>query len=260
MPLPVRCSAADRLIPLGWSLSQEHHGRGRQPGPHVRASRRRHQRHLVRELELDMPRLGELTIVGLPSRPCRPPPPVEVTQGDIVKIHAYNGLNVPSSLHAHGMFFNGSNYMDGTSSPSLARPARLRPSTMLTFPPSRPPASGPVGVTQCGIPPGGTFDYEIDTSLQYGTYWIHAHNLGALPACLALFSKPRPPRRRERVGKGSTADPPPVFFFPHQASTPTASACPSSSTPTPRTTAPTSRGTTTTLSWCPSGTTTSTTS
>lgn len=38
---------------------------------------------------------------------------------------------------------------------------------------------GAVGVTQCGIPYGQTFSYEIDipNSGQWGTYWVHAHSL-----------------------------------------------------------------------------------
>lgn len=44
------------------------------------------------------------------------------------------------------MFFNGTNYYDGAT-----------------------------GVTQCGIPSGQTLDYEIDTSLNHGTFWIHGH-------------------------------------------------------------------------------------
>ena len=79
-------------------------------------------------------------------------PPVHSHQGDEILIHAYNGLGNPelgTSLHAHGMFFNGTSWYDGA-----------------------------VGVTQCSIPPGETMDYHIDTSLQTGTYWIHAHYTG----------------------------------------------------------------------------------
>jgi iron transport multicopper oxidase len=68
-----------------------------------------------------------------------PPPILFGTQGDIHRIHATNGLGddkIPTALHAHGMFFNGTNYFDGAT-----------------------------GVTQCGIPNGKTFDYDIDTSL-----------------------------------------------------------------------------------------------
>ncbi|KAL0568315.1 ferroxidase fet3 [Marasmius crinis-equi] len=39
---------------------------------------------------------------------------------------------------------------------------------------------GAVGVSECGIPPGGTFDYvvPINSSGQWGTYWVHAHASG----------------------------------------------------------------------------------
>ncbi|KAG7097676.1 hypothetical protein E1B28_005002 [Marasmius oreades] len=80
-----------------------------------------------------------------------PPPPVSVNATDDLVVHVYNSLDAPSSLHHHGMFFNGSSWMDGA-----------------------------VGVTECGIPPGGTFDYlvPISSSGQWGTYWVHAHASG----------------------------------------------------------------------------------
>ncbi|RVD83944.1 uncharacterized protein DFL_005715 [Arthrobotrys flagrans] len=34
---------------------------------------------------------------------------------------------------------------------------------------------GTTGVTQCPIPPGESFTYEIKTDGQYGTYWYHSH-------------------------------------------------------------------------------------
>ncbi|KAG5638015.1 hypothetical protein H0H81_002283 [Sphagnurus paluster] len=39
---------------------------------------------------------------------------------------------------------------------------------------------GALGVSECGIPPGGQFDYEIaiNSSDQWGTYWVHAHASG----------------------------------------------------------------------------------
>jgi iron transport multicopper oxidase len=39
---------------------------------------------------------------------------------------------------------------------------------------------GPVGVTQCGIPPGSTFTYNF-TIEQPGTYWYHSHTRGQYP-------------------------------------------------------------------------------
>lgn len=40
-------------------------------------------------------------------------PPVEVTIGDTLVMNVHNSLNEPTSLHAHGQFQNGTNYMDG---------------------------------------------------------------------------------------------------------------------------------------------------
>lgn len=78
-----------------------------------------------------------------------PPPPIEVTRGDTLKVHALNGLDVPTSLHHHGMFFRNQSYFDGA-----------------------------VSITQCGIPPGDEFIYEFPITEQYGTYWVHAHSSG----------------------------------------------------------------------------------
>ena len=54
-------------------------------------------------------------------------------------------------MHWHGLFQNGTNQMDG-----------------------------PVGVTQCNIPPGHrmTYDFTVD---QPGTYWYHSHTRGQYP-------------------------------------------------------------------------------
>ena len=72
------------------------------------------------------------------------PPPIVSHQGDVVLVHATNGLDgkVGTALHTHGQFFNGSTWFDGA-----------------------------VQTTQCPIPPGESLTYEIDTSLQTGTYW-----------------------------------------------------------------------------------------
>ncbi|KAK7059678.1 Fet3 protein [Favolaschia claudopus] len=80
-----------------------------------------------------------------------PPPPLDVQQADSLLVHATNSLTVPASLHHHGMFFNSSSWNDGA-----------------------------VGVTECGIPPGGSASYDVDipTSKQTGTYWVHAHASG----------------------------------------------------------------------------------
>ena len=68
------------------------------------------------------------------------PPAISAVQGDIIKIHVYNGLGDPevgTALHAHGMFFNGSSFYDGA-----------------------------VGVTQCSIPSETEMEYVIDTGRQ----------------------------------------------------------------------------------------------
>ncbi|KIJ61411.1 multicopper oxidase [Hydnomerulius pinastri MD-312] len=77
-----------------------------------------------------------------------PPPPISVDTSDSLLLHVSNGLDQPTTMHHHGMFFNSTSWMDGALS-----------------------------VSQCGIPPGQTFDYvvPINTSEQYGTYWAHAH-------------------------------------------------------------------------------------
>ncbi|KAJ8087400.1 ferroxidase fet3 [Marasmius tenuissimus] len=80
-----------------------------------------------------------------------PPPPISVNTTDSLMVHVQNSLDSVTSLHHHGMFFNSTPWMDGA-----------------------------VGVTECGIPPGGTFDYvvPINASGQWGTYWVHAHASG----------------------------------------------------------------------------------
>lgn len=77
-----------------------------------------------------------------------PPPPVEVTLGDVLVMNVHNSLDEPTALHAHGQFQNGTNYMDG-----------------------------PVMATQCAIPPNHDLKYEFNIT-QTGTYWIHSHYMG----------------------------------------------------------------------------------
>ncbi|KAI0036238.1 Fet3 protein [Vararia minispora EC-137] len=80
-----------------------------------------------------------------------PPPPLDINEDDYLIVHAHNSLSESTSLHHHGMFFNGTSWMDGA-----------------------------VGVSECGIPPNGDFDYHIavNESGQVGTYWVHAHDNG----------------------------------------------------------------------------------
>ncbi|KAJ1946272.1 ferroxidase fet3, partial [Linderina pennispora] len=77
-----------------------------------------------------------------------PLPVVEAEIGDLLILNVHNSLNVPTSLHAHGIFQRGTNYYDG---PSM--------------------------ITECSIAPGSNFTYEIPLR-QSGTYWIHGHTAG----------------------------------------------------------------------------------
>ncbi|KAH9478002.1 Iron multicopper oxidase fer1 [Psilocybe cubensis] len=80
-----------------------------------------------------------------------PPPPISVSTDDSLLVHVTNSIDQPTTLHHHGMFFNSTSWMDGAQ-----------------------------GVSECGIPPGGQFDYvvPINSSGQWGTYWVHAHASG----------------------------------------------------------------------------------
>ncbi|THU99994.1 ferroxidase [Dendrothele bispora CBS 962.96] len=80
-----------------------------------------------------------------------PPPPIYVETTDLLVLHVTNHLDVPSTLHHHGLFFNGTPWMDGAQ-----------------------------GLSECGITPGRTFDYvvPINSSGQSGTYWVHSHAKG----------------------------------------------------------------------------------
>ncbi|KAJ2802108.1 ferroxidase fet3 [Coemansia guatemalensis] len=74
-----------------------------------------------------------------------PPPALHATINDTLVVEVRNSLDKPTTLHAHGIYQNGSNYMDG-----------------------------PAMVTQCGIPAGANMTYRMAIS-QTGTYWIHSH-------------------------------------------------------------------------------------
>lgn len=80
-----------------------------------------------------------------------PPPPIEVSTTDSLLVHVTNSIDQLATLHHHGMYFNSTSWMDGA-----------------------------LGVSQCGIPKGQTFDYvvPINTSGQVGTYWAHGHAKG----------------------------------------------------------------------------------
>jgi FtsP/CotA-like multicopper oxidase with cupredoxin domain len=75
-----------------------------------------------------------------------PGPLVECNEGDELIVHVHNHASNATSIHWHGLYQNGSNWMDGT-----------------------------VGITQCGIAPGHTFTYRFRVAGQSGTYWYHSH-------------------------------------------------------------------------------------
>ncbi|KAL1859074.1 hypothetical protein VTK73DRAFT_7603 [Phialemonium thermophilum] len=76
-----------------------------------------------------------------------PGPTIEARPGDILNVDVFNALDTNVSLHWHGLHMRGANGMDG-----------------------------PVGITQCPIPPGGRFTYRVPTGAQTGTFWYHAHS------------------------------------------------------------------------------------
>lgn len=72
-----------------------------------------------------------------------PGPTIEANEGDTIIVNVKNKLpKVGTSIHWHGLFQNGTAWMDG-----------------------------PAGVTQCPIPDGGSFTYKFKIEGQYGTYW-----------------------------------------------------------------------------------------
>ncbi|KAJ1850109.1 ferroxidase fet3 [Coemansia sp. RSA 2708] len=75
-----------------------------------------------------------------------PVAPIYADQGDTLYLHVHNSLNKTTSIHAHGILQTGSNFMDGAAM-----------------------------VTQCGIPPGDSFTYQVVLN-QTGTFWIHGHD------------------------------------------------------------------------------------
>jgi FtsP/CotA-like multicopper oxidase with cupredoxin domain len=71
-----------------------------------------------------------------------PGPMIECNEGDTLSIEIDNQSVNATAFHWHGIYQNGSNWMDGT-----------------------------VEVTQCPIAPGGKFTYEFTITGQSGTYW-----------------------------------------------------------------------------------------
>jgi FtsP/CotA-like multicopper oxidase with cupredoxin domain len=75
-----------------------------------------------------------------------PGPLIECNEGDEIVVHVSNRATNATSFHWHGLYQNGTNWMDGT-----------------------------VGVTQCPIAPGTDFTYRFKVADQSGTYWYHSH-------------------------------------------------------------------------------------
>jgi FtsP/CotA-like multicopper oxidase with cupredoxin domain len=75
-----------------------------------------------------------------------PGPMIECNEGDTLVIDIDNQSVNSTSFHFHGIFQNGTNWMDGTN-----------------------------GVTQCPIAPKGKFQYKFNVAGQSGTYFYHGH-------------------------------------------------------------------------------------
>lgn len=82
-----------------------------------------------------------LTINGL-----FPGPLIECNEGDTLIIDVDNQSVNATSIHFHGLFQNGTNWMDGTA-----------------------------GITQCPMAPKRKFRYEFKVTGQSGSYYYHGH-------------------------------------------------------------------------------------
>lgn len=74
-----------------------------------------------------------------------PGPTIEANWGDIIQVTVHNELDEGTALHWHGFLQKGTPWEDGVP-----------------------------GVTQCPIPPGKSFTYQVQAEL-YGTTWYHSH-------------------------------------------------------------------------------------
>ncbi|RWA12496.1 hypothetical protein EKO27_g2600 [Xylaria grammica] len=75
-----------------------------------------------------------------------PGPLIEINEGDVLSVKLVNKASNATALHWHGIFQNGTNWMDGAA-----------------------------GVTQCPIAPGQSFQYTFNVTGQSGTYFYHGH-------------------------------------------------------------------------------------
>lgn len=98
---------------------------------------------------------------------------IEAVEGERVRIYVTNKLDVPTTVHWHGIFLP--NGMDGVS-----------------------------GVTQAPIPPGKTFKYEW-TLRQHGTFMYHSHHDTMTQEAMGLIGMfivhPRSPRPDDKVDR-----------------------------------------------------------
>ncbi|EPE36211.1 Cupredoxin [Glarea lozoyensis ATCC 20868] len=85
-----------------------------------------------------------------------PGPLIECNEGDTIIVEVDNQSINSTAIHFHGLYQNGTNWMDGAT-----------------------------GVTQCPIAPRRTFRYEFTVSGQSGTYYYHSHQ--AVTASDGLF-------------------------------------------------------------------------
>lgn len=69
-----------------------------------------------------------------------PGPMIVCNEGDTIVVNVVNQARNATAIHWHGLFQNGTNFMDGT-----------------------------VGATQCPIPPGGSFRYRFQVKGQAGS-------------------------------------------------------------------------------------------
>ncbi|MCA1054043.1 multicopper oxidase family protein [Rossellomorea aquimaris] len=80
---------------------------------------------------------------------------LRVTEGDVVRVKLKNDLNVPITIHWHGVLLP--NKMDGIP-----------------------------GVTQNAVEPGDTFTYEFIAN-DAGTYWYHSHQQSSIQVDKGLY-------------------------------------------------------------------------
>ncbi|KAJ5138163.1 hypothetical protein N7526_004396 [Penicillium atrosanguineum] len=89
-----------------------------------------------------------------------PGPTIEARPGDTLIINVTNNIQEPLSIHWHGL------HIDSIYALSFLK---------LTYYADQ--MDGVVGVTQCGIPHGTSYIYNITIPAhQYGTFWYHAHS------------------------------------------------------------------------------------